>query len=230
MTITSPRTKKSAARLILVDDHPVVREGVRAFLMDFPDLDIVGEACSGEEALEKTLALRPDLVLMDINLPGGINGLRATEEIRRKLPEVKVMVLTVHDSREYVVQIARAGAHGYLLKKAPPADLLQAIRSILQGKRFFDPALTDHLLDESFPGTSSGEQKLSEREIEVLILITKGLTIKDMAEHLGVQATTVQTYRARIMDKLNIHHVAGLTIWAIANGIISTETASVRAT
>jgi DNA-binding NarL/FixJ family response regulator len=216
-TINSPRIKKTVARLLLVDDHPVVREGVRAFLMDFPDLDVVGEACTGEEALEKTRTLRPDLVLMDINLPGAISGLRATEQIRRELPDIKVMVLTVHDSREYVAQITRVGAHGYLLKKAPPSDLLRAIRTILDGKRFFDPSLTDHLL-----GTA-GDHNLSERETEVLILITRGLTIKEMAEQLGVQASSVQTYRTRIMEKLNIHHVAGLTIWAIASGIISAE-------
>lgn len=213
---------KGRLRLLLADDHPFVREGIRSFLGDFSDIEVVGEASAGEEALEMTAELRPDIVLLDINLPG-INGIEALRQIKQKIPATKVLVLSVHNTKEYVIQGAKAGAHGYLLKDAPPQELLQAIRAIQNGQRYYSPSLAGYLAASFEEKPPSGEPHLSDREVEVLVLIAQGRTIKEMAEALDITPSTAQTYRGRLMEKLRIHTVAGLTRYALQKGLIPLE-------
>lgn len=207
---------KTNLRLMLADDHPFVREGLRSFLADTPGMEIVAEAATGTEAVEIAETTKPDILLLDINMPG-LNGIEAIRILRKKAPSIKILVLTVHNTREYVLQVAKAGAHGYLLKDAPPEDLLAAIKHIETGKRYFAPGVAGHLAELMEPPV------LTQRESEVLILIAKGRTIKEMAEDLQITHSTVQTYRVRIMEKLGIHNVAGLTRWALKNGLLPLE-------
>jgi DNA-binding NarL/FixJ family response regulator len=210
-----PRSKRT--KILLVDDHPFVREGIRSFLSDYPEFDIVGESSSAEEALATIKASPPDLVLMDLNLPG-MQGMKATEMIRTWFPDIKVVVLTAHDSKEYVVRLAKAGAHGYILKGAPPAELLEMLRNVIEGKLSFSSKVSGYLVE----GTGPAEQeRLSEREVEVLICTVQGLTMKETAEKLNVAAYTVQTYRNRIAEKLGTHNLAELIKYALAKGYIS---------
>lgn len=209
-------------RLLLVDDHPVVREGLRHCLQGLEQIEIVGEAADGEEAVRKTRELRPDVVLLDINMPG-LNGLQVTERLRQESPATKVLALTVHDTREYVLGIIRAGAVGYVLKDAAPAELVRAIEKVHGGLSFFSPQIAEHVLNDYVAQAGRVEMEtevlLSEREIEVLASITRGLTNKEMAQQLGVSVRTVETHRAKLMTKLNIQSVAGLIQYAVNQGI-----------
>lgn len=218
-----PEAGANRLRLLLADDHPFVREGIRSFLADVPDIEIVGEAATGEEAVEMTASLRPDILLLDINLPG-ISGIEALRLIKSKVPGTKVLVLSVHNNKEYVIQGAKAGAQGYLLKDAPPEELLQALRAIQNGQRYYSASLAGSLASY-FERASKpqGEPVLSPREIEVLTLIAQGKTIKEMAEALQVTPSTAQTYRGRMMEKLRIHTVAGLTKYALQKKLIPFE-------
>ncbi|MGV3771614.1 MAG: response regulator [Verrucomicrobiales bacterium] len=208
--------------LLLVDDHPVVREGIRSYLSASPKLKVIGEAGSGESAVEAACALRPDIVLMDINMPG-MNGLEATRILRQKAPEVKVVILTVHDTKEYVSQIAMIGAHGYVLKDASPAHLIEAIQTVHSGKRFFTPQIAGQLADlveeQKSPPSAQGLNLLSDREIEVLALLAQGLSNKEIAPKTLLSVNSVKTYRKRIMKKLDIHHTAGLTKFALEHKV-----------
>jgi DNA-binding NarL/FixJ family response regulator len=211
---------KKPLRMLLVEDHPFVREGIRSYLSDFPEIEVVGEAASGEEALSLTSEYRPDLILLDINMPG-MNGLEVVGHLRKTSPPPKILVLTVHNSREYVLHVAKSGAQGYLLKESPPEELLQAIRVIREGGTYYSPLVSRHILDDytKSPVTKS-EAGLTRRELDVLIYTAKGKSIKEMAEILDITPATVQTYRVRLMEKLNIHNVAGLTKYALQRGVI----------
>lgn len=199
--------------VLIVDDHPFVREGLRSFLADAPGFAVAGEAASGEEALVLAQKLQPDFILLDINLPGA-NGLEVIGRLRKTVPDAKILVLTVHNSREYVLHVARSGANGYILKDAPPAELLEAMRVIQSGKKYYGTGVATH-----FEGKK--EPALTPREVEVLILTARGKGIKEIAEELAITNTTVQTYRVRIMQKVGIHHVAGLVTYAIEKGYLT---------
>jgi DNA-binding NarL/FixJ family response regulator len=207
--------------VLLVDDHPFVREGIRSFLSDLPDFEVVGEACSGSEALKMAQQHEPDFILLDINMPG-TNGLEAVGQLRKSTPKAKILVLTVHNSREYVLHVARSGAHGYILKEAPPEELLQAMNAIRGGQKYYSPAVAGHVFDEYErpTGKKIPEKQLTPREVEVLIATAKGLSIKETSESLDITVTTVQTYRVRIMEKLEVHNVAGLVRYAIQKGYL----------
>src|SRR5687767_4824448 len=185
--------------VVLVDDHPFVREGIRSFLSDQPGFDVVAEASSGEEALRAAEQYRPDFILLDINMPG-VNGLEIVGQLRKNVPDSKILILTVHNSREYVLHVARSGAHGYILKEAPPEELLQAMRAIRSGQKYYSPAVAGYVFDEyeARPSGKKPERQLTPREVEVLILTAKGRSIKEMADDLQITAATVQTYRVRI--------------------------------
>lgn len=216
--------RRNKIKLLLVDDHPIVREGIRSRLAMLDYLEIVGEASGGKEAVSKARALSPDIVLMDISLPG-ISGVAATKLLRKAAPRARVLVLTAYNKREYVTEVMRAGARGYLLKDGSPDDLIRAIEAVNDGKTYFSSAVFQAVARDD-AGTASERGKpaaLSANELRVLALIAEGATSKDVARQMGVGLRTVETYRERMMRKLDIHSVAGLTKFALSAGIIRLE-------
>jgi DNA-binding NarL/FixJ family response regulator len=220
--MSNPAKKNS---VLLADDHPFVREGLRSFLSDQSDFDVVAEASTGTEALRLARQHQPDFILLDINMPE-MSGLEVISQLRKTSPGSKILVLTVHNSREYVLHVARSGAHGYILKEAPPDELLDAMKAIQTGQRFYSPAVAGYVVEE-YEGKPVGQKPdgstLTPREVEVLILTAKGKSIKEMADSLNITAATVQTYRVRIMEKLKIHNVAGLVKYALQKGYLPLE-------
>jgi two-component system, NarL family, nitrate/nitrite response regulator NarL len=216
--------KKQIIKVLVADDHPVVRKGLQTCLAKQPKLRIVGEAADGDEALRKARELSPDVVLMDISMPG-MNGLAVTEVLRRELPQMKVLVLSVHSNKQYIFRVIQAGAHGYVSKEAPPEELLRAIESVYGGEPHFSEDIARAALSEfvSSGGKKEPFAQLTIREREVLVLIAEGQSNKEIADKLGIGVRTIETHRERIMRRLNIHSVAGLTKYAIANGLISLE-------
>jgi two-component system nitrate/nitrite response regulator NarL len=216
--------KKKKIRLLLVDDHPVVRKGMRSCLQGVGHIEIVDEAIDGREALAKVKTLSPDVVLMDIDMPN-MDGLEATKSIRKDFPNIRVLILSIHSNKEYVLQIIRSGAQGYVLKDASLADLVRAIESVDSGEAFFSPDVNKIVLNQYMVEAAEDESgtKLTTREREVLGMIAEGQSNKEMANHLGVGVRTIETHRERVMDKLNIHTVAGLTKYAITNGIVKLQ-------
>jgi len=204
-------------RLLLVDDHPMMKEGIRSSLVKHSFLEIVGEASNGEEAVRKAKELMVDVVLMDINMPG-MNGLEATELMRREAPHAKVLILTVHKNPEYVRKIIHCGARGYVLKDTAGDELAHGIQLVAAGRSYFSPDVSAAALDFCFK--QAEHPALSARELEVLKLVAKGCSTKEIAPQLNITCRTVETYRERIMSKLGVHNIAGLTRFAIAEGLI----------
>lgn len=218
-------TDRRLIRLLLVDDHPFVREGVRAYLSGHAELQIVGEAADGAAAVALARQLRPDVVLMDVNMPR-VGGLKATELLRRSVPQVRVLMLTVHSQLEYVLQMIRSGAHGYVAKDAPPEELVRAIITIAGGGTHFSDESALAFVRDSLaaPGCMvvSMPERLARREREVLVLLADGLTNKEMAARLGVSVRTIETYRERLKEKLGLRTVAELTRFALAHNLSAT--------
>ena len=220
------RSKTRSIKVLLVDDHPIVREGIKAHLSTQPDLKVVDEASDGEEALAKARACLPDVILMDITMPH-MNGLETIARLRKRAPHAKILVLTMHENREYIAQSVRLGARGYLRKDTSPGELVRAIKSIHAGEVCFNATASRVVADEFQRDGKPAEPEpplLSDREREVLVLIAEGLSNKEVADRLGIGVRTTETHRERLMQKLNIHTVAGLTKFAIANGMVSLET------
>jgi len=210
-------------RVFLVDDHAIFRAGLRALLELYPDLEVVGEANDGEEAIRKVQEIRPDIVLMDIALPG-MDGLTAAREILNLLPSCRILLLSQYENREYVLPGLRIGAAGYILKRSAADQLLQAIRTVRAGHSYIDPAVTD-LVIEGFrqrgtPSAPDGFESLSEREREVLVLLAKGYKIRKIASILNLSPKTVDFHRANIMNKLGLKNRAELTQYALRRGLI----------
>jgi two-component system, NarL family, nitrate/nitrite response regulator NarL len=211
-----------------VDDHPIVLEGIKSHLAAQEDLEVVGEAANGQEAVRKARQLAPDIILMDVSMPK-MNGLEAMSILRRQAPEAKILILTMHENKEYISQVINLGARGYMLKDSPPAELVQAIRLIHEGQVYLSPAISRVMLDELVNHNSKRRipvpdmAEISGREREVLILIAEGNSNKEIAIQLGVSVRTVETHRERIMRKLRIHTVAGLTKFAISRGLIKLD-------
>jgi len=215
------KDKPKKIKLLLVDDHPIVLDGIKSHLCAQPEFEVVGDAPNGQEALRKAKLLLPDVVLMDISMPH-MNGLEAMTSLRKQVPNAKILVLTMHDSREYIAQVVRSGARGYLLKDSAPAELVGAIKAVHGGEVYFSPSVSKVLIEEMADGRKpSGpeQQPLTDREREVLSLIAEGLLNKQIADRLGIGVRTIETHRERIMRKLDIHTVAGLTKYAIARGM-----------
>ncbi len=218
--------KKSKIRLLLVDDHPLVREGLRSCLVQEKNLEIVGEAADGEEAIRQAKTCSPDIVLLDINMPG-MNGLEAARFLNKVAPKSRILILTMHDNKEYVKRMVASGVQGYVLKDSSPAELIAAIAAVHRGETYFSKRVSQTVLNDYVKTvrtkTKKGGVELSQRESEVLVLITEGLSNKEIASRLFVSVRTVETHRERIIRKLDIHTVAGLTRYALTKGIVKLE-------
>ena len=209
-------------RLLLADDHPVVRKGLCLCLAQHPHLQVVAEAADGKDALRKVRDLQPDVVLMDLDMPN-LNGLMATEKLRRDFPDIKVLILSSYVNTEFSLRVAQSGARGYVLKEAPTAELVQAIEAVASGKTFFSPEVARVTMDQLVVHGGKGgiDPELTSREREVLACIARGNSNKEIASELGVGVRTIETHRERLMRKLNIHTVAGLTRFALSQGLVS---------
>jgi DNA-binding NarL/FixJ family response regulator len=218
--------------VLLAEDHQIVREGFKSLLEHEDDLEVVGEAETGRQAVQLTRKLRPSVVVMDIAMPL-LNGLEATRQIRKDFPETKVLILSAHNDDAYVEQVAALGASGFLVKQTSSHELAAAIRKIHGGETFFSASVFKRVQDRSRKSLKRDghpqekNNRLSSREVEVLQLIAEGKANKQVASELGVSFKTVDKHRQHLMSKLNIHDVAGLTRYAIAEGIIES---SVRVT
>jgi len=211
-------------KILLVDDHTIVRQGLKALLEAHSGFVIVGEAENGREAVKKAQELSPDIVIMDIAMPV-LNGLEATRQIKRALPDTKVLALTMYNDEEYVFQILKSGASGYLIKETAANELITGILSIKSGNPFFSPSISrkimESYLNEDEDKKGKGESdKLTNREKEVLQLIAEGYTNNEIANLMNISVKTVETHRAHVMSKLDIHDVAGLIKYAIKKGLV----------
>lgn len=211
-------------RVLVVDDHTLIRQGIVGLLASQGDIEVVGEAGSGQEALVAVIELAPDVVLMDITMPG-ISGLEAAAEIKRRRPDVRVLMLTIHDREDYLFQALRAGASGYVLKGADVQDLLAAVRSADRGEVYLYPTVTKALVADYLRLVRGGADRvaydgLSDREREILHLIAQGKTTPEIAAELFLSPHTVQSHREHIMTKLDLHSKTALIKYAIAKGLI----------
>jgi len=215
----------SPIRVLIADDHVVMREGISFLLEAEPDIQVVGQASDGQEAWEKARQLKPDIVLMDITMPG-ISGLEATRQLRAALPETQVLVLTMHEGDEFFFRMLQAGASGYVLKGASSDELLNAIRAVYRGGVYLYPTMAKKLLTDymSRPSTEqSSYDNLTPREREILTLIAQGLTNREIAARLVISVNTVGTHRQNIMEKLDLHNKSELIKYAIRKGLIAVE-------
>lgn len=212
-------------RILLADDHTLIRAGLRSLLQGLPDIQVVAEASDGREALALVEAHRPDVMLMDIAMPG-LNGLQATALVAREYPGTRVIILSMHRDEEYVRQAVLAGALGYLLKDSGTAELELAIRAVIRREPYLCSAVSKYVLADyaRYVGGEPGpDEPLTRRQREVLRLIAEGQTTKSMARALGISVKTVETHRAQLMDRLGIHDVAGLVRHAIRIGLVKPE-------
>jgi two-component system, NarL family, response regulator NreC len=212
-------------RIVLADDHKLMRSGLRVLLEQQPDLTVVGEASDGREAVALVASQRPDVLVMDIGMPS-LNGIEAAAQITQSNPEAAIVILSMHSDESYVLRALKAGAKGYLLKDSAEADLICAVRVVAEGKSFFSPAVSKVLLDDYVrklkrSGTEDPYDLLTPREREVLQLVAEGKSNKAVAQLLNLSVYTVETHRANIMEKLNLHGVPELILYAVRKGIIS---------
>jgi len=215
----------ATVRILLADDHTLVREGLRRILEAEPGWRVVAEAADGREAVQRCLELKPDLVIVDLAMPQ-LGGVDAIQQIVRRVPATRVLVLSMHADEVYVTRALKAGAHGYLLKDSAGTDLLRAVSALTQHKSFFSPAVSRVMLDDyvrqlAERGIMDRYDTLSEREREVFQLIAEGRVNKEIAEILHLSPSTVETHRARIMEKLDVHSAVEIVLYAVRKGIIS---------
>ncbi len=210
-------------RVLIADDHPVVRDGVRTALMEQRQIEVVGEAGTGRQAVAQALKHRPDVVLMDVSMPV-MGGAEATRRIRKRDPSIRVLAFSMHDSREYIQEIIQSGASGYVLKTTSTLELVRAIRKIRDGGTFFSRSASDVLADQYVRQFSRTGIRpftvLTKRELEILGHIAQGKSNKEIARACGVSFRTVESHRGHIMEKLDLHDVASLIRFAIAKGLI----------
>jgi DNA-binding NarL/FixJ family response regulator len=220
------------ARVLIADDHDVVRSGLRLLFRGSSEFAVVAEAADGREAVRLAEKHSPDVAIMDISMPG-FDGIEATRRIKEAHPDIKVVILTVHEDEEYAHQVLRAGASGYVLKNASKKEIFQAVRSALRGERFFSGGISKLIIERFIKQTenhgeekleSSDSQGLTKREIEILEYIARGFTNRQIAEKLFLSFRTVNTHRSNLMHKLNIHDTAGLVRHAISIGLVKTQT------
>lgn len=214
-------------KVLLAEDHTIVRKGIRALLDDVSDIEVVGEAENGREAIEQTARLSPDVVLMDHTMPV-LNGLEATRQIKQQFPDIMVLILTMHTDEEYIFRFLQAGASGYLVKKTAPKELVSAINAIYRGDSYLSPTISKKVIDEYLRHAGQASQPdnyslLTNREREILQLIAEGFSNKEIAKQLHLSVKTVGNHRISLMEKLDIHNVSDLTKYAIRKGIITIE-------
>ena len=212
-------------KVVIVEDHKLFREGLKSLLSEKDDLVVVGEAGDGIEAIRAVKKYRPDLLLLDLSMPK-MNGISVMKEIKSQFPEIKIMALTIHESDQYVLEAFEAGADGYCLKDAGRNELMVAVDSVVQGKRYISPSISDNVLE----GYMSGRKKLkskttwdtiTQREREVLKLLGEGYQNKEISDMLHISVKTVEKHRANIMNKLDLHNAAALTAFAIEHGLVA---------
>ncbi len=210
-------------RILVADDHTLVRQGLRKILEEQPGWEVVAETGDGREAVRLALELKPDVVLMDIAMPQ-LNGVEAVQQIQRRAPEIRVLVLSMYDDEGYVTRAVRAGASGYLLKDSADTDLIHAVTAVAQGKSFFSPAAARIIVDDyarpAGKGLTDRFESLSEREREVFQLVAEGNSNKEVAELLHISPATVETHRAHLMEKLDLHSTAELVLCAVRRGVV----------
>jgi len=214
-------------KILIVDDHEVVRDGLRNILLSLDNISIAGEAGNGEDAIKLYNSVKPDLVIMDISMPG-MNGIEATRIIKEKDPDAKILILTMHDNQEYLNQIIRSGAKGFILKNTDKEELLEAVKTVASGENFFSKDISKLIIDnyirsakEQDKSDGYKEVPLTKREIEILKLIASGYSNQEIANILYISYNTVDTHRKNIMHKLTIKNTAGLVRYAIEKGLIS---------
>ena len=212
-------------RILLADDHQLMRSGLRLVIEQQPDLTIVGEAADGREAVAIAKSVRPDVAVMDISMPN-LNGIEAAHQIIQSQPDIAVIVLSMHTDESYVLRALKAGAKGYLLKDSAEADLIAAVRAVARGKSFFSPAVSKVLLDDYMrklkrSGAEDAYDLLTPREREILQLVAEGKSNKEVANLLNLSVYTVETHRSNVMQKLNLKGIPELTLYAVRKGIIS---------
>lgn len=207
--------------MLVADDHTLVREGIVMVLRSTPDIVVVGEAADGEQAIAMAERLRPHVILMDISMPG-MSGLDAIRQLRRDLPEAKIIALTIHESEDYIVHVLRAGVHGYMVKRAAAQELLSAIRAVMRGESYLHSSIVKVVLNDYLHRLDRGQEEpvLTEREREIVRLVAEGLRNREIANRLNISLKTVETHRANIMQKLNISDRVQLVRFAIRTGLI----------
>jgi len=211
--------------IVIAEDHTILREGLRALITSNPDFEVVGEAGDGREAIRCVEKLTPDLILIDLSMPR-MNGMDAIREIKKGCPETKILVLTVHKTEEYILATLRAGADGYVLKDATHAELLMAIESVLKGKPYLSPGVSERVIEGYLEGrktlrSESPWDTLTQREREVLKLIGEGYKNKEIADYLYISVKTVEKHRANLMKKLDLHSISALTAYAMEKGLVT---------
>jgi two-component system response regulator NreC len=213
-------------RVLIADDHRLVRAGIRSLLEDYADIEVIGEAGSGCEAIEQAARLQPDVILMDIAM-GDLSGLEATQEIRERMPRINVLALTMHDREEYFFAMLKAGALGYVLKESEPDELIAAIRAVYSGEAFLSPGVTKAVLEDYLTQhskqTESRYDSLTLREKQALRLAAEGKTTREMADRLHLSVKTVEKHRASMMRKLELQSLPQLIKYAIRKGLIEVD-------
>jgi DNA-binding NarL/FixJ family response regulator len=212
-------------RIVIAEDHAILRAGLKALLSSLKDAEVVGEAGDGREAVRRVDQLRPDLVLMDLSMPK-LNGMEAIKEIKNQYPDIRIIALTVHKTEEYIWTTLQAGADGYILKDASQNELLMAIDYVMKGKQYLSPGISDKIIDGYLGGHGKQQTKtlydtLSRREREILKLIAEGNRNKEIADHLCLSVKTVEKHRSNLFKKLDLHNSAALTAFALQKGIIA---------
>jgi DNA-binding NarL/FixJ family response regulator len=218
---------KEKYHVVIAEDYTILREGLRALLSSNPDFEIVGEAADGREAIQCVERLKPNLVLMDLSMPR-MNGMDAIREIKKRSTSTKVLVLTVHKTEEYILETLKAGADGYVLKDSTQVELMMAIKSVLGGKHFISPGISEKVIEGYLDGrkilkTRTSWETLTHREREILKLIAEGYKNKKIADLLCISVKTVEKHRANLMQKLDLHSTSALTTLALEKGLISRE-------
>jgi DNA-binding NarL/FixJ family response regulator len=212
-------------RILLADDHTLMRHGLRKIIEEQPEWEVVAETGDGREAVRLAVELKPDVAVLDVAMPL-LNGIEATRQIARRAPPVRILILSMYSDESYIVQALRAGAHGYLLKDSADVDLIRAVTAVRQGKSFFSPVVAKVMLDDyvrrlADKGITDRFDSLSEREREIFQLIAEGRSNKEIADLINLSVSTVETHRAHIMEKLDVHNTAEIVLYAVRKGVIS---------